>query len=103
MDVGVGDLVERTFYFTRDSITKVYSKKNIVLIAFKVVVTYPNKKPAKNVPMLISATGRQEDIKIELKREEDRDLNVMDLTDEHGEAEFVIDACKHCKHIFITV
>lgn len=57
-----------------------------------------------NVPMLISAIGKQVGKKnIELKREEDRDLNVMDLTDEHGEAGFIIDACKSCESIFITV
>lgn len=33
----------------------------------------------------------------------DRDPNVVDLTDEHGEADFVIDACVDCQAITITV
>lgn len=71
-------------------------------IVFKVVVTHPNKKPAKNVPMLISAKGKQGNVEQDLKRE-DRDPNARDLTDEKGEAEFVVDACSNCKTIIITV
>ena len=66
------------------------------------MVTHPNKKPAKNVPMLISAEGRQGDQMRELRRW-DRDPNAVDLTDENGEAEFVVDACAHCQAITITV
>ena len=66
------------------------------------MVTHPNKKPARNVPMLISAKGKEGKNIKDLKRE-DRDPNVMDLTDEQGEAEFVVDACAICEHIIITV
>ncbi|XP_027048067.1 ophiophagus venom factor-like [Pocillopora damicornis] len=68
----------------------------------KAVVTYPNTKPAKNVPMLISAKGKQGNNEIDLKRE-DRDPNVVDLTDENGEVEFVVDACSICAEINIKV
>ena len=65
-------------------------------------MTYPNKQPAGNVPMLISAKGRQGNVMIDLKRF-DRDPNVRDNTDEHGEAEFVVDACSNCKAITVQV
>ena len=66
------------------------------------MVTLPNKQPARNVPMLISAQGEQDGKEIALRRE-DRDPNVVDMTDEQGEAEFVVDACSNCKLITITV
>ena len=72
------------------------------IVSFQVVVTYPNKQPARNVPMLISAQGRQGNAMIDLKRF-DRDPNVRDLTDELGEAEFVVDACSNCEAITIQV
>ena len=70
-----------------------------IIITFKVVVTFPNKQPAKNVPMLISAKGEQGDV---LKRF-DRDPRARDFTDEKGEAEFVVDACSNCEAILIQV
>lgn len=42
-------------------------------------------------------------MKREEEEEEDRDPNGLDLTDENGEAEFVIDACTNCDPIKITV
>ncbi|CAH3019175.1 unnamed protein product [Porites evermanni] len=68
----------------------------------KVKVSYPNKQPAGNVPMLISAKGKQGNAMIDLKRF-DRDPNVRDNTDENGEAEFVVDACSNCKAITVQV
>ena len=73
-----------------------------IAIYFQVVVTYPNKQVARNVPMLISANGTQGDVQIELNRF-DRDPNVRGFTDEFGEAEFVIDACSNCQAITIQV
>lgn len=52
--------------------------------------------------MLISAKGKQGNKEIDLKRE-DRDPNVVDLTDENGEVEFVVDACSNCAEINIKV
>lgn len=52
--------------------------------------------------MLISAKGKQGNNEIDLKRE-DRDPNVVDLTDENGEVEFVVDACSICAEINIKV
>lgn len=52
--------------------------------------------------MLISAKGKQGNNEIDLKRE-DRDPNVVDLTDENGEVEFVVDACSNCAEINIKV
>lgn len=69
---------------------------------FKVVVTHPNKQPASNVPMLISAKGKQGNVMRDLKRF-DRDPNARDLTDGNGEAEFVVDACSNCEAITIQV
>ena len=68
----------------------------------KVVVTHPNKQPARNVPMLISAKGEQANGLQEL-RKFDKDPNVRDSTNSLGEAEFVIDACAKCKAITIEV
>ena len=51
---------------------------------------------------MISAEGKVGDKFKAVKREE-RDPNVLDLTDKHGEAEFVVDACTNCDPIKITV
>ena len=51
--------------------------------------------------MLISAEGKQQSETFVLKNF-NRDPNVMEFTDDHGEAEFVIDACKNCELIAIT-
>jgi len=69
----------------------------------KVVVTHPNKQPAGNVPMLISAKGIYKGNVTEELRKFDRDRNVRDVTDEFGEALFVVDACANCKAITIQV
>ncbi|KAM7441116.1 hypothetical protein ABFA07_009760 [Porites harrisoni] len=68
--------------------------------AAKVVVTYPDKQPAKNVPLLISAHGRKGFVRIQL-----RIINryATGFTDEHGEVEFIIDACSNCDSISIQV
>ena len=69
----------------------------------KVAVTYPNKQPARNVPMQIKAHGVQRDgAEIQLRKIDD-DPNSRDFTDEHGEVEFVIDACSNCDPISIQV
>lgn len=52
--------------------------------------------------MVISAQGKVGAKLIDVRREE-RDPNVLDLTDENGEAEFVVDACTKCNPINITV
>ena len=65
-------------------------------------MTYPNKQPAGDVPMLISAKGKEGDQETELKKF-DRDPNVRSVTDELGKAEFVIDACSKCQAITIQV
>ncbi|KAK2565794.1 Complement C3 [Acropora cervicornis] len=67
----------------------------------KVVVTYPNKDPAENIPLVISAQGRQGTALNDLKKFRDR--NSQDKTDELGEAEFVVDACSSCDAILIQV
>ncbi|XP_067056513.1 complement C3-like [Acropora muricata] len=67
----------------------------------KVVVTYPNKNPAENIPLIISARGRQDGALSDLKKFRDR--NSQDKTDELGEAEFVVDACSGCDAILIQV
>ncbi|XP_015753158.1 PREDICTED: complement C3-like [Acropora digitifera] len=67
----------------------------------KVVVTYPNKNPAENIPLIISAQGRQDGALNDLKKFRDR--NSQDKTDELGEAEFVVDACSGCDAILIQV
>lgn len=72
------------------------------VVGFKVVVTYPNKQLAKGVPMLISARGKEGNKMVELRRF-DQDPNARDLTNELGEAEFVIDACSKCEAIIIQV
>lgn len=67
----------------------------------KVVVTYPNKQPAANVPVVISAKGRKDGKEQELRKFKDK--NSGDKTDEKGEAEFVVDACSKCDAILIQV
>lgn len=67
----------------------------------KVVVTYPNKNPAENIPLIIKAQGRQDGALNDLKKFMDR--NSQDKTDELGEAEFVVDACSGCDAILIQV
>lgn len=52
--------------------------------------------------MLISAEGKKGDVKTQLKKI-DEDPNARDFTDEHGKAEFVIDACSKCDLISIQV
>ncbi|KAJ7334578.1 hypothetical protein OS493_014902 [Desmophyllum pertusum] len=52
--------------------------------------------------MLISAKGKKGNDMKDLRRF-DRDPNVVDLTDELGEADFVVDACLECQAITITV
>ena len=60
----------------------------MLVFYFKVALTYPNKQPAKNVPMQIKAHGEQQNgVKIQL-RKIDNDPNSRDFTDEHGEVEF---------------
>ena len=66
------------------------------------MVTFPNKQPAKRVPMLISSKGKQGNVMTDLKRF-DRDPNARDFTDESGQAEFVVDACSNCEAIIIQV
>lgn len=51
---------------------------------------------------MISAQGKVGNGLIDVRREE-RDPNVLDLTDKNGEAEFVVDACTNCDPITITV
>jgi len=51
---------------------------------------------------VISAQGKVGGNFIDVRRE-DRDPNVLDLTDKNGEAEFVVDACTKCDPIKITV
>lgn len=68
----------------------------------KVAVTYPNRQPAKNVPMQIKAHGEKGNGQIQL-RKIDNDPNSRDFTDEHGVVEFVIDACSDCNPISIQV
>ena len=51
---------------------------------------------------MISAQGKVGN-KLKDVRREERDPNVLDLTDKNGEAEFVIDACTNCDPITITV
>ncbi|KAL9988942.1 hypothetical protein ACROYT_G003438 [Oculina patagonica] len=100
-------VVDKTCQFTSSPYliqfknTPKYFKPGLRFVV-KVVVTHPNKKTARNVPMLISAQGKQGNQMRELRRW-DRDPNAMDLTDEHGEAEFVVDACTNCEAITITV
>ena len=75
----------------------------MLVFFFKVALTYPNKQPAKNVPMQIKAHGVQRNgVKIQLT-EIKNDDNSRDDTDEHGEVEFVIDACSNCDPISIQV
>ena len=76
----------------------------LMLVFFsKVAVTYPNKQPAKNVPMQIKARGvKRNGVQIQL-RKIDNDPNSRDFTGEHGEVEFVIDACSDCDPISIQV
>lgn len=68
---------------------------------FKVKVTYPNKQPAKSVPVKISATGIKGDEKKDLKP--NGKTSSEDKTNEEGEAEFVIDSCAECQIIKIMV
>ena len=75
----------------------------MLVFFFKVALTYPNKQPARNVPMQIKAHGVQRDgAQIQLRKIDD-DPNSRDFTDEHGEVEFVIDACSNCDPISIQV
>ena len=75
----------------------------MLVFIFKVALTYPNKQPAKNVPMQIKARGGQKNgVQIQL-RKIDNDPNSRDFTDEQGEVEFVIDACSDCDPISIQV
>ena len=71
------------------------------MVYFQVVVTYPNKQPAANVPVVISAKGRKDGKEQELRKFKDK--NSGDKTDEKGEAEFVVDACSKCDAILIQV
>lgn len=64
-------------------------------------MTYPNKNPAENIPLIIKAQGRQDGALNDLKKFMDR--NSQDKTDELGEAEFVVDACSGCDAILIQV
>ena len=75
----------------------------MLVFFFKVALTYPNKQPARNVPMQIKAHGVQRDgAKIQLRKIDD-DPNSRDFTDEHGEVEVVIDASSNCDPISIQV
>lgn len=69
---------------------------------FKVTVTFPNKQPAKNVPMLISAHGLKGPVRTQLRTLSNY-FSARDMTDGHGEAEFVIDTCSNCDYITIQV
>lgn len=65
------------------------------------MVTYPNKEPAKSVPVKISATGIKQNEKQDLKP--NGKTSSEDETNEMGEAEFVVDSCADCQTIQIKV
>ena len=74
-----------------------FRKEQFCNFFFKVAVTYPNKQPAKNVPMLISAHGRKGFVRIHLS------INTRGFTDENGEVKVIIDSCSNCDSISIQV
>lgn len=65
------------------------------------MVTYPNKEPAKSVPVKISATGIKQNEKQDLKP--NGKTSSEDETNAMGEAEFVVDSCADCQTIKIKV
>lgn len=65
------------------------------------MVTYPNKEPAKSVPVKISATGIKQNEKQDLKP--NGKTSSEDETNAMGEAEFVVDSCADCPTIQIKV
>lgn len=69
--------------------------------SYKVVVTHPNKEPAKSVSVKISATGVQGSVKKDLKPS--GNSNSEDKTNEDGEVELRVDSCTGCQTITVKV
>ena len=68
------------------------------------MVTYPNKQPAKSVPVKISATGKKENEKnVSINLKPNGKTSSEDTTNEMGEAEFAVDSCAECQTIIIKV
>lgn len=67
---------------------------------------YPNKKPARGVPMSISVTGTTaagSEVKIGKNAIKKHDVNFEDTTDDEGRANFVIDTPGNIKAMKIRV
>ncbi|KAL9988941.1 hypothetical protein ACROYT_G003437 [Oculina patagonica] len=79
--------------------TPKYFKPGLPFVV-KVVVTYPNKQPARSLPMKITAIGINGNEQKNLNR---INSNAADTTNEYGEAELMVDTCRDCHNIKITV
>ena len=80
-----------------------FTRKNVLQFLFQVLVTHPNKQPARNVRVLILVNVTRNGI-MEEKQKFDRDnVNARAFTDEHGEADFVLDSCSNCQLISLKV
>ena len=71
-------------------------------LLFKVLVTHPNKQPARSVPLRISATGIEGNEKKDFKPSKNSNSNDK-KTNEDGEVEFSFDSCSGCQTITLKV
>ena len=70
-------------------------------------MTYPNKKPATNIPIEISVTGTNKDgTRISIDGDDVKNTvrpKYADSTDKRGRAEFIVDVPRNVKSLKITV